>query len=70
LPASTGVTVIDPVNREVVCPVAVRFACHALLGVALADAVVAFGFGLGVEAVDDGLDAQAVERQTTVARRV
>jgi hypothetical protein len=62
--------VIDPVNRDVVCPVAVRFACHALLGAALADAVVAPGFGLGVELVDDELDAHAVQRQTAIARRV
>jgi hypothetical protein len=61
---------MDPVNRAVVCPVAVRFACHDLLGAALADAVVALGFGLGVEMVDDELDAHAVEKQTTVARKV
>ena len=62
-------TVIDPVNRDVVCPVAVRFACHDFLGAALADALVTFGFGLGVELVGAALDAQAAERQTTVARR-
>jgi len=62
--------VIDPVSREVVCPVAVRFACNALLGAALAEAVVAPRFGLGVELVDEELDVHAVEKQIAVAATV
>jgi hypothetical protein len=59
----------DPVNRELVWPVATRFACRAFLGAALAEAVVAPGLGLGVEVVDEEPDAHAVEPQAAIVRR-
>ena len=53
--------VIDPVSRDVVWPVAVRFACHDLRGAVLADAVVTFGLGLGVELAGEEFEAHAAE---------
>jgi hypothetical protein len=69
-PASVGDSVMVPASREVVDPVATRFACHVFIGAALADAVVAPGFGLGADAGEEPDEAQAAEMPTTVASRM